>query len=111
MSQQASWVLYFFGSLFALKVLYQFGVAYVYWRGALHGVRVNVSPVLFLDPFLIIGIVLTFAASSDPVVPWPVVLLALVVVTAASYLSWSLASRLGTMLRVRRGQQDGTISR
>ncbi len=107
MSWQTGWPLLFAATPLILKVLWQFSVAVAYFRAALHSSRIHISPVLFLDPILILGVTWVAAVTPAAGFSWPVVLVGSVALTAMSYLTWTLASRLGVRIRVRRLGQGG----
>ncbi len=107
MNWQTDWPLYFAAVPLILKALWQFGVAVAYFRAALRSSRIHISPVLVLDPILILGVTLVAAATPAAGFSWPVVLAVSVALTAASYFTWQVASRFGVWLRLRRHGPGG----
>ena len=69
-------------ALLSVKCLYQIGVGMVHFRAGVRGVRINVSPVVAIDPPLLL--IITFVAA---------VMAMLTSVVAGSYLSWGVLYR------------------
>ena len=69
----------------------------VHFRAGVRGVRINVSPVVAIDPPLILIITFVAAGVDDPILPWPVVMAMLTSVVAGSYLSWGVLYRAGLL--------------
>jgi hypothetical protein len=83
----------------------------VHFRAGVRGVRINVSPVVAIDPPLILIITFVAAGVDDPILPWPVVMAMLTSVVAGSYLSWGVLYRAGLLCGFRaraKGASDKT---
>jgi hypothetical protein len=110
MSSNAQWLLGVLAALFAVKIAYHVAVGVSYFRAGIRGARIHISPVLFPDPFLILGITWLSTGMTDPRWPWPVMLLALAAVTVVSYLSWPVLYRAGAALGSRGRRPNGVSS-
>lgn len=98
-------------AVYAVKTAYQLAVGVSHFRAGLRGVGINISPVLFPDPFLILGITWLSTGQPDPALPWPVLLVVLTAITVGSYLSWGLLYRAGAALGSRGHHPNGVSSR
>jgi hypothetical protein len=110
MSSTAEVVFCVLVALFLVKMTYHVAVGVVHFRGGIRGVPINISPVLFPDPFLILGITWLWTDIPEPRVRWPVVLLILTIITVWSYQSWGALYRLGVALGSRGSHPKGVSS-
>ncbi len=110
MTSTAEVVLGVLAALFVVKIAYHVAVGVAHFRAGIRGVRINISPVLFPDPFLILGITWLSAGTPDPKVPWPLLLLVLTAVTVGSYLSWGALYRAGAALGSHGHRPNGVSS-
>jgi len=110
MSSNAVWLFGVLAALFAVKIAYHVAVGVSYFRAGIRGADIHISPVLFPDPFLILGITWLSTGMTDPKLPWPVLLLVLIVVTVVSYLSWPALYRAGVAFGSNGRRSDGASS-